>query len=87
MIPQLADRWHVVAPDLPGLGQSDMPDGATFAYTFDNRAAVINRFSEVIGLRRFAMYVLGYGAPTGFRLALQYRHDGVLDGGMGSRRS
>src|ERR1700756_1248692 len=69
LIPQLADRFHVVAPDLPGFGQSDMPDRGTFTYTFDNVARVIDRFTEVIGLARFALYVFDYGAPTGFRLA------------------
>jgi pimeloyl-ACP methyl ester carboxylesterase len=70
LIPQLADRFHVVAPDLPGFGQSDMPDRSRFSYTFDNIAKVIDRFTEVIGLRRFAIYVFDYGAPTGFRLAM-----------------
>ena len=70
LIPQLADRFHVVAPDLPGFGQSAMPDRSTFSYTFDNIAKVIDRFTEVIGLRHFAIYVFDYGAPTGFRLAM-----------------
>jgi len=70
LIPQLADQFHVVAPDLPGFGQSDMPDRSRFSYTFDNIAKVIDCFTEVIGLRRFAIYVFDYGAPTGFRLAM-----------------
>ena len=70
LIPQLADRYRVIAPDLPGFGQSDMPDRAKFAYTFDNVAQVIERFTEVMRLGRFAIYVFDYGAPTGFRLAL-----------------
>jgi pimeloyl-ACP methyl ester carboxylesterase len=69
LIPLLADRYHVIAPDLPGFGQSDMPDRASFAYTFDNVARVIDHFTEVVGLARFATYVFDYGAPTGFRLA------------------
>ena len=69
LIPQLAGRFHVIAPDLPGFGQSDMPDRGTFTYTFDNIARVIDRFTEVVGLGRFAIYVFDYGAPTGFRLA------------------
>jgi pimeloyl-ACP methyl ester carboxylesterase len=69
LIPQLADRFRVVAPDLPGFGQSDMPDRGAFTYTFDNIAQVIDRFTEIIGLVRFAVYVFDYGAPTGFRLA------------------
>src|SRR3954452_7789750 len=70
LIPLLADRFHIVAPDLPGFGQSDMPARGTFSYTFDNVARVIERFTEVIGFDRFAVYVFDYGAPTGFRLSL-----------------
>jgi pimeloyl-ACP methyl ester carboxylesterase len=69
LIPLLADRFHVTAPDLPGFGQSDMPNRGQFTYTFDNIARVIDRFTEVVGLDRFAIYVFDYGAPTGFRLA------------------
>jgi pimeloyl-ACP methyl ester carboxylesterase len=72
LIPLLADRFHIVAPDLPGFGQSDMPSRDDFAYTFDNLANVIDRFTEVIGFDRFAVYVFDYGAPTGFRLALKH---------------
>jgi len=72
LIPTLADRLHLVAPDLPGFGQSDMPDRSRFTYTFKNIAKVIERFTEVIGLRRFAVYVFDYGAPTGFRLAVSH---------------
>ncbi len=72
LIPRLADRFHVVAPDLPGFGQSDMPARSSFNYTFDNIATVIDRFTEVIGLGRFAIYVFDYGAPTGFRLAVRH---------------
>jgi pimeloyl-ACP methyl ester carboxylesterase len=70
LIPVLADRFHIVAPDLPGFGQSDMPSRDTFKYSFDNIAQVIERFTEVIGFDRFAVYVFDYGAPTGFRLAM-----------------
>jgi pimeloyl-ACP methyl ester carboxylesterase len=72
LIPRLADRFHVVAPDLPGFGQSDMPDRGAFNYTFDNIARVINRLTELVGLDRFAIYVFDYGAPTGFRLATRH---------------
>ena len=72
LIPLLADRFHLVAPDLPGFGQSDMPPREKFSYTFDNIARVIERFTEVIGLDRFAVYVFDYGAPTGFRLAVRH---------------
>jgi pimeloyl-ACP methyl ester carboxylesterase len=72
LIPLLADRFHVVAPDLPGFGQSDMPAPSNFTYTFDHIASVIDRFTEVIGLKRFAIYVFDYGAPTGFRIAAKH---------------
>jgi len=72
LIPLLSPRFHIVAPDLPGFGRSDMPPRDTFRYTFDNIAAVIDRFTEVIGFERFALYVFDYGAPTGFRLAARH---------------
>ena len=72
LIPKLAERFHIVAPDLPGFGQSDLPDRAQFAYTFENIAKVIARFTERIGFDRFAVYVFDYGAPTGLRLALAH---------------
>ena len=67
LIPLLADRFHIVAPDLPGFGMSDMPNGR--GHTFDSIARTIDRFTEVIGFGRYAVYVFDYGAPTGFRLA------------------
>jgi len=70
LIPLLADRFHLIAPDLPGFGQSDMPARSQFKYTFDNIARLIDRFTEVVGFVRFALYVFDYGAPTGFRLAM-----------------
>jgi pimeloyl-ACP methyl ester carboxylesterase len=72
LIPLLADRFHMVVPDLPGFGQSDMPSRKTFQYTFDNLADVIDRFTEVIGFDKFALYVFDYGAPTGFRIAAKH---------------
>ncbi len=72
LIPQLADRFRLVAPDLPAFGQSDMPARGAFTYTFENIANVIDRFVEVIGLHRFAIYVFDYGAPVGFRLAVRH---------------
>jgi len=71
LIPLLAGRFHLVAPDLPGFGQSDMPSRDNFKYTFDNLAKVIDRFIEVIGLHRFAIYIFDYGAPVGLRFALK----------------
>jgi pimeloyl-ACP methyl ester carboxylesterase len=70
LIPLLADRYHVVAPDLPGFGFSGAPDRARFKYTFDHLARVMDRFTEAVGLRRYAIYVFDYGAPVGLRLAL-----------------
>ena len=72
LIPRLAGDMRLVAPDLPGFGQSDMPDRSKFDYTFASIAHVIERFTEVVGLERFAVYVFDYGAPTGLRLALQH---------------
>jgi pimeloyl-ACP methyl ester carboxylesterase len=72
LIPMLADRFHIIAPDLPGFGQSDMPPRSRFKYTFDNIAGVIDRFTEVVGFERFAIYVFDYGAPTGFRIATRH---------------
>jgi pimeloyl-ACP methyl ester carboxylesterase len=72
LIPLLADRFHVLAPDLPGFGQSGMPLRRAFRYTFDNLAGVIDRFTTVVGLDRFAVYVFDYGAPIGFRLAMRH---------------
>jgi pimeloyl-ACP methyl ester carboxylesterase len=72
LIPQLSNQFRVIAPDLPGFGQSEMPERTAFSYTFDNIARVIDRFTEVIGLERFAVYVFDYGAPTGFRLAMRH---------------
>jgi len=72
LIPRLADKFHVIAPDLPGFGQSDMPSREKFNYTFDNIAQVVERFTEVIGFDRFALYVFDYGAPTGFRMAVRH---------------
>lgn len=72
LIPKLADRVHVVAPDLPGFGFSDAPDRKQFRYTFENLAKVIDHFTAAIGLERFAIYVFDYGAPVGLRLALMH---------------
>ena len=70
LIPLLADRFHIVAPDLPGFGFSESPPQSQFKYTFDNLAKVIEAFTETIGLMRYALYVFDYGAPVGFRLAV-----------------
>jgi pimeloyl-ACP methyl ester carboxylesterase len=72
LIPRLADRFHVVAPDLPGFGRTALPARDAFEYTFDTLARVVQRFTEIIGLDRFAVYVFDYGAPTGFRVAMRH---------------
>ena len=72
LIPLLADRYHVIAPDLPGFGFSDAPDRGRFRYTFENLAKIIDRFTQQIGLDHYAIYVFDYGAPVGFRLALAH---------------
>jgi len=72
LIPLLADRFNLLAPDLPGFGQSDMPARGSFPYTFDKVADVIDRLTQKVGFDKFAIYVFDYGAPTGFRLAMKH---------------
>ena len=72
LIPLLADSFHLVAPDLVGFGQSDLPARDTFKYTFENLAETIDHFTDVIGLKRFAIYIFDYGAPVGLRIALKH---------------
>jgi len=72
LIPLLSDSFHIVAPDLPGFGLSDMPSREHFAYTFDHLAQVIDRFTELVGFDRFIVYVFDYGAPTGLRIAAKH---------------
>src|SRR5260370_9533187 len=69
LIPLLADRFHIVAPDLPGFGNSDMPGRG---HSFDQIAATIDRFTEVVGFDRYAIYAFDYCAPTGFRLPMNH---------------
>src|SRR5580692_5098954 len=69
LIPLLAGRYHIVAPDLPGFGKSDPPSGHA---TFEKLADAIDRFTGTIGFDRYAIYVFDYGAPTGFRLAVRH---------------
>lgn len=71
LIPALADRYHVIAPDYPGFGHSDMPNRVTFAYTFDRFAELVDGLLDQLGVTRYAMYVMDYGAPVGWRLALK----------------
>jgi len=72
LIPKLANRYRVVAPDLPGFGQSDLPSPEKFRYTFANLAKVMTRFAEALSLNRFALYVFDYGSPTGLRMAVEH---------------
>ena len=72
LIPLLAGSFHLVAPDLPGFGQSDLPPRDRFKYSFENLADVIDRFTDVVGLKRFAVYIFDYGAPVGLRIALKH---------------
>jgi pimeloyl-ACP methyl ester carboxylesterase len=71
LIPRLAGRYHLVAPDFPGFGQSDMPDRNDYDYTFANIARTIAQFTEQLGLTKLAIYIFDYGAPVGLRIALQ----------------
>ena len=72
LIPALADRFHVIAPDYPGFGQSEAPDRAEFKYTFDNFAKLVDGLTQKLGVSRYALYVMDYGAPVGFRLAAKH---------------
>ena len=72
LIPLLADRYRVIAPDLPGFGFSDAPSRDRVKWTFDNLANRIDLFTDAVGLKRYAIYVFDYGAPVGFRLALSH---------------
>jgi pimeloyl-ACP methyl ester carboxylesterase len=69
LVPRLEGHFHLIAPDLPGFGQTKAPPREQFDYTFDNLAGVVERFTQALGLSRYAIYVFDYGAPTGFRLA------------------
>jgi len=69
---RLADRYHLIAPDYPGFGHSDWPDPRVFAYTFDNYAEIMSRFTETLGLARYTPYMQDYGGPVGFRMALAH---------------
>jgi pimeloyl-ACP methyl ester carboxylesterase len=72
LIPALADRYRVIAPDLPGFGNTVAPSRATFDYSFDQLAEVLDGFVTALGLTRYALYIFDYGAPTGLRLALSH---------------
>jgi len=72
LIPRLADSFRLIAPDYPGFGQSSMPDHKAYAYTFENYADIVNKLAEQLGVTKYSMYVVDYGAPVGYRLALRH---------------
>lgn len=72
LIPALADKYHVFAPDYPGFGNSSAPSVEAFDYTFDNLALVMEKFTEQVGLKKYSIYLMDYGAPVGFRLATKH---------------
>ncbi|MCG8653340.1 MAG: alpha/beta hydrolase [Pirellulales bacterium] len=72
LIPKLSDKFHVIAPDYPGYGNSDAPPADKFDYTFDNISDVVDRLLESLGVQRYALYVMDYGAPVGFRIAAKH---------------
>ena len=71
LIPRLAGSFHVVAPDYPGFGESSMPDHTKFTYTFENFTNIVEKFIEQLGVGKLSLYVMDYGAPVGYRLALR----------------
>src|SRR5882672_2922781 len=72
LIPRLANDYRVIAPDLPGFGFTEVPAERKYVYSFDRLAATLNAFTQALKIRRFALYVFDYGAPTGFRLAMAH---------------
>lgn len=72
LIPRLASSFRLIAPDYPGFGQSSMPDRQAFAYTFENLTNIVEQFVEKAGIEKFVLYVMDYGAPIGYRLALRH---------------
>ena len=80
LIPQLADQFHLVAPDYPGYGQSSMPGVNEFEYSFDKLANIVEQFIDEIGLKSYSLYLMDYGAPIGFRIATKHpeRVEGLI---------
>ena len=72
LLTRLSNNYHLIAPDYPGFGHSDWPDAKEFAYTFDHIAAVMDDFTDALGLQRYTLYMQDYGRPVGFRMALMY---------------
>ncbi|MBV8101298.1 MAG: alpha/beta fold hydrolase, partial [Verrucomicrobia bacterium] len=72
LIPALADRYHLIAPDYPGFGYSETPPADQFQYTFDHLADIMDDFVTQLGLKKYSLYVQDYGAPVGYRLAVRH---------------
>lgn len=70
LMPELADKYHLIAPDFPAFGQTEAPSREVFEYSFDHLARIVDKFTEQMSLAKFAMYVFDYGAPIGYRLAM-----------------
>jgi pimeloyl-ACP methyl ester carboxylesterase len=92
LMPRLADQFRVIAPDLPGFGFTEVPDGRKYAYSFEALANTIEALTDVLGLNRYSIYVFDYGAPTGFRLAMRHpervtaiisQNGNAYEGGLG----
>ena len=80
LMPELADKYHLIAPDFPGFGQTESPSRAEFDYTFDHLARIVDKFTEALGLKHFVMYIFDDGAPIGMRLAIWHpeRIDAII---------
>src|ERR1700679_3307981 len=72
LIPRLADRYHVIAPDLPGFGFTEVPAARNYTYTCDALAKTVEAFTNALDLKKYALYIFDYGAPTGLRLAMAH---------------
>ena len=72
LIPRLVGSFRIIAPDYPGYGFSSMPDRKSFAYTFENMTNLVEELTKKLGLEKYAMYVMDYGAPIGYRLAIRH---------------
>ena len=80
LIPEMEDKFHLIAPDFPGFGQTESPSRSAFTYSFNHLARIVDKFTEAMGLEHFAMYIFDYGAPIGMRLAIWHpeRIDAII---------
>lgn len=80
LMPELMDAYHLVAPDMPSFGQTEAPPKPAYTYTFDHLAETVDRFTELIGLKHFSLYLFDYGAPVGLRIAMRHpeRIDAII---------